>query len=66
MGGGFSTSQAFKGEMFKVNVWNRVLSPTTISQMSRSCLHQQTGNVVSWKEFQDGVKGNVQTVDAIC
>ena len=66
VGGGFTTDQALKGEILQVNIWNRVLTPRNIDRLSKSCLRKQRGNVMSWKEFEDGVKGNVQTVKAAC
>lgn len=66
VGGGFQIHQAFEGEMFEVNVWNHVILPKDISQMSESCRHEHSGNTKSWKDFENGVKGNVQKVEATC
>ena len=52
--------------MFEVNVWNHVILPKDISQMSESCRHEHSGNTKSWKDFENGVKGNVQKVEATC
>lgn len=43
---------------------NTVLCKMEILQMSECCLHEQIGNVKTWKEFEDEVRGN--EVEAIC
>ena len=61
LGGSFDWRQSFVGLLTGVNVWNRVLSASVIQSLSRSCL-SGTGNVYSWTDFRDGIKGNTGLV----
>ncbi|KAL9983760.1 hypothetical protein ACROYT_G005982 [Oculina patagonica] len=47
VGGGFDATQSFKGMLSSVNIWDNVLSPTQIKEMSTSCLLDEwnAGNV---------------------
>ena len=63
LGGSFDWRQSFVGLLTGVNVWNRVLSASVIHSLSiaRSCL-SGSGNVYSWSDFRDGIKGNTGLV----
>lgn len=61
IGGGFDSNQSFQGSMTNVNVWSRILSTTSIKSMARSCLKGK-GNVYSWSDFRDGIKGKAALV----
>ena len=60
-GGGFNRKQSFKGEMYGVNMWNKVLSSSEILNMSKSCSNG-VGNFLRWKDFVTGLNGNVKNV----
>ena len=60
-GGGFQQVQSFKGEMFGVNMWNKVLSSLEILHLSRSCF-SGVGNYLRWNDFSTGLHGNVKNV----
>ena len=60
-GGGFDPSQHFLGELTGLNIWNRVLSPIEILEMSKSC-HVGKGNVKKWSDFKVGMRGNVRVI----
>lgn len=47
LGGGFHPRDAFSEMMSDVNVWDHVLSPAVINEMSKSCLSEE-GNVYKW------------------
>ena len=57
-GGGFEQRQSFKGEMYGVNMWNRVLIAEDISEMSKNCSNG-VGNYMRWSDFATGLHGNV-------
>ena len=60
LGGGFAASQSFQGMLSHVNVWDRMLDPSEIEEMSESCLpnERNEGNVYKWTDFlsQGGAK----------
>ena len=45
--GSFSEKQAYAGNIFGLNIWDRILSPRDIESMS-SCLRWPKGNIVEW------------------
>ena len=59
VGGGFDTSQSFKGMLSNVNIWDHVVTPFQIEEMSSSCLLHEgnEGKVYKWIDFlrQGGV-----------
>ncbi|XP_078673400.1 adhesion G protein-coupled receptor L2-like [Branchiostoma floridae x Branchiostoma belcheri] len=55
-GGNFDLEQAFSGEMTRVNLWDRVLSPSEIgTNWTTFCSHQ--GNVINWSNTEIQVCG---------
>ena len=65
-GGGFEQSQSFFGQLYGVNMWNRVLSPDEISHMSTNCSYG-VGNYLRWSDFVTGLHGGVtMTSPATC
>ena len=60
-GGRFDASQSFIGELTDLNIWNRVLSASEISKLSKLC-HGGRGNVKKWSDFKVGIRGNVRVV----
>ena len=61
LGGGFENRNVFRGMIANVNVWDHVLPPATINDMSQSCLSGE-GNVYKWSDFLPGRKGNTSLV----
>ncbi|XP_078364406.1 neuronal pentraxin-2-like [Oculina patagonica] len=61
MGGRFQPNNVFRGLIGNVNVWDHVLSPSVINEMSKSCLAGE-GNVYKWSDFLTGIKGNTRLV----
>ena len=58
-GGGFEQDQSFNGEIYNVNMWNRVLPAGEILHMSTNCA-TGVGNYLTWKDFVDAdVYGDV-------
>ena len=65
-GGGFGVSQSFSGQMYGMNMWNRVLTAEDISHMSANCSYG-VGNYLRWRDFVTGLQGNVyKTSPATC
>lgn len=60
-GGRFDPKQNYIGELTDLNIWNRVLSPIEIVDMSKSC-HLGEGNVKKWSDFKVGIRGNVRVI----
>lgn len=60
-GGSFQSSQAFKGTMSRVNVWNFITADGIIKQMSRGC-GLWSGNAVAWYNFKNNIFGNIQII----
>ncbi|XP_078364404.1 neuronal pentraxin-1-like [Oculina patagonica] len=60
-GGGFNKDQSFQGMLTNVNMWDHVLPPEKIRDMSQSCLAGE-GNVYKWSDFKDGLKGTPRVV----
>ncbi|XP_068679818.1 neuronal pentraxin-2-like [Montipora foliosa] len=61
LGGSFQLHQRFVGLLTGVNVWKTVLSASVIQSLSRSCF-SGLGNVYSWSDFRDAIKGNTGLV----
>ena len=59
LGGGFNADQSFQGMLSYVNLWDEVLPPEDIKEMSTSCLLDEwnEANVFKWPDFlsQGGV-----------
>lgn len=60
LGGGLASGQSFKG--MNANVWSRVLTPSEINVLFKSCNAVKEGNVYKWEDFLYGVKGNTAVV----
>ena len=60
-GGGFERHQSFCGEMYGVNMWNKVLLSSEILEMSKNCANG-VGNFLRWNNFVTGLHGNVSIV----
>ncbi|CAH3014794.1 unnamed protein product, partial [Porites evermanni] len=63
--GVFKADKRFFGLLANVNIWDQVLSYTTITAMSHSC-YSGIGNVVQWLDFSDAVMGNVEVTPSTC
>ena len=63
-GGGFARYQSFFGEMYGVNMWNRVLTAEEISDMSKNCSNG-VGNYMRWSDFATGLHGNVNLTSLV-
>lgn len=54
VGGGFDADQSLQGMISNVNVWDHVLDPDQIQEMSASCLPRNegdNGNVYKWLDI---------------
>ena len=65
-GGRFEEDQSFVGQMYGLNMWNRVLTAEEISHMSGNCSFG-VGNYLRWSDFMTGLHGDVsKTSPATC
>ncbi|KAL9959489.1 hypothetical protein ACROYT_G032816 [Oculina patagonica] len=65
-GGEFQWYQSFFGQMYGMNMWNRVLTAEEILHLSESCSYG-VGNYLRWSDFVTGLHGNVRkTSPATC
>ena len=62
VGGRFDANQMLLGEIADVNMWDKELSYPDIQEFSKSCQCKLRGNVKSWNNFTDAVRGNVRIV----
>ena len=58
-GSKFSALESFRGSLTRLNIWDRVLSPSEITEAMNSC-NEMTGSVASWADFHNGIHGLVQ------
>ena len=58
MGGSFTPTESFFGDMSQLNVWKRVLSSNEIYDLSMSCKHAE-GDVLAWADFSEQSHGNI-------
>ena len=56
VGGGFKSSECFRGTLTNVNVWSYFLPKKAIIAFSKSCSFGM-GDVYKWSDFKYGVKG---------
>lgn len=61
VGGGFVANQSFQGSLTFVNVWSHALPESTIKEMS-ACCRVGEGDVYSWYDFINAMKGNPRLV----
>ena len=66
-GDGFEQDQSFNGEIYNVNMWNRVLPADEILHLSTDCA-DGVGNYLRWSDLVDAdVYGDVtKTSPASC
>ena len=66
-GDGFEQVQSFNGEIYNVNMWNRILPADKILYMSTNCA-DGVGSYLMWRDFVDAdVYGDVsKTFPANC
>ncbi|XP_031550851.1 sushi, von Willebrand factor type A, EGF and pentraxin domain-containing protein 1-like [Actinia tenebrosa] len=60
--GGYDPNQAFKGNLTSLNMWNRVLTASEISDLARKCPTQE-GNILTWTKLMSQPRlGNVNLI----
>ena len=62
VGAGFSTTEAFVGNMTLLNIWNRTMSALEIGTYTTSC-REYSGTLYAWPDFIAGLKGRLKPLD---
>lgn len=62
MGGRFSASESFLGEITYVDFWSRMLTHQEILSNMNRCTNVSFGDLYGWPEIQDYVEGDVKVV----
>ncbi|XP_033632271.1 sushi, von Willebrand factor type A, EGF and pentraxin domain-containing protein 1-like [Asterias rubens] len=57
LGGSFSSRESFIGDIYKMDLWDAVLSESDISTISRNCFDGH-GNILAWSDFLEGLEGD--------
>ena len=66
IGGGFQTTDSFKGEMTGINMWDRVLSAADISKLAESCSAGK-GNIKSMADLREDIfRGDAEMIRCDC
>lgn len=61
VGGKFSESESFLGEMAYVDIWSRILEPQEVITNMESCSNESNfGDLYGWPEMQENVHGDVK------
>eukprot|EP00794_Sanderia_malayensis_P006969 gene6969-7754_t len=58
IGGGFTTTESFFGDLSQLNIWRRVLSANEIYDLTMSCKHA-AGDVLAWNDFGEQKHGSI-------
>ena len=58
IGGSFTPTESFFGDMSQLNVWKSVLSPNHIYDLATSCKHA-SGDVLAWADFSEQSHGSI-------
>ncbi|XP_030767169.1 sushi, von Willebrand factor type A, EGF and pentraxin domain-containing protein 1-like [Sitophilus oryzae] len=64
IGGKFSQSQTFVGNMAYIDIWSRKLNETEILTHLNDCSDSILGDLYAWPEIQEHIKGNVQRLNS--
>ena len=62
IGGSFTPTESFFGDMSQLNVWKRVLSSNEIYDLTMSCKHA-AGDVLAWADFSEQSHGNIMKTE---
>lgn len=60
IGGKFSASESFLGEITYVDFWSKVLTREEITRNMDSCADDVFGDLYGWPEIQDYIEGDVK------
>eukprot|EP00794_Sanderia_malayensis_P006970 gene6970-7755_t len=58
IGGAFTRTESFFGDMSQLNIWRRVLSANEIYDLTMSCKHA-AGDVLAWGDFSEQEHGSI-------
>ncbi|XP_066147032.1 sushi, von Willebrand factor type A, EGF and pentraxin domain-containing protein 1-like [Euwallacea fornicatus] len=60
LGGRFSQSESFVGNMAYVDVWSKILTHYEIMEHQNDCTDSMLGDLYAWPEMQEHTNGNLQ------
>lgn len=60
IGGKFSASESFLGEITYIDFWSRVLTQNEIVFNMNNCVNDIFGDLYGWPEIQDYIEGDVK------
>lgn len=60
LGGRFSQSESFVGNMAYIDVWSRVLTLEEINIHQNDCSDTMLGDLYAWPEMQEHTNGNIK------
>lgn len=60
IGGRFSASESFLGEITYIDFWSKMLTHEDIKNNMHSCTDDVFGDLYGWPEVQDYIEGDVK------
>lgn len=66
VGRNFSAGEALDGSLSQLNVWNYVLSPSDVTQLSAHRCDHVIGNTIAWPDFYATLSDEVKKVTDFC
>nr|XP_002741091.1 PREDICTED: uncharacterized protein LOC100373294 [Saccoglossus kowalevskii] len=64
VGGGFSTSTAYKGDLTDFNFWSKVMESDDLRNIGTTGCEKGCGDVIAWSYFRDGDIVNIDVTDS--
>ena len=58
IGGAFTTTESFFGDLSQLNIWQSVLSANHVYDLAMSCKHA-SGDVLAWADFSQQSHGSM-------
>ena len=58
IGGAFTTTESFFGDLSQLNIWKSVLSANHVYDLAMSCKHA-SGDVLAWADFRQQSHGSM-------
>ena len=62
LGGRFSQSESFVGNMAYIDIWSKTLTEEEILDHLNDCSDTIFGDLYAWPEMQENINGNIQVI----